>query len=170
MNKHTHTHTYIYIIIHHHHHHVVSLAWISLTLPRHFSLSFITSGKSSSQHPVSSHSCSMYVRAGRPTFARPYAGVHRIYIYTYIYIYIYIYIYTCVFVYVWVNEFLNQNIYKLWNTHTHTIVWLGVRSFCFADILIHSYINCSSLTLAIFTVTTSNLYRHYYFRPRWIWE
>ena len=28
-------------------------------------------------HPISSHSCCMYVRAGRPTFAWPYAGVHR---------------------------------------------------------------------------------------------
>ena len=28
-------------------------------------------------HPVSSHSCCMYVRAGRPAFARPYVGVHR---------------------------------------------------------------------------------------------
>ena len=28
-------------------------------------------------HPVSSHSCCMYVRAGRPAFDWPYAGVHR---------------------------------------------------------------------------------------------
>ena len=62
---------------HHHHHHVVPLARISLTLPRHFSLSFIASGRSSGLHPVSSHSCCMYVRAGRPAFARPYVGVHR---------------------------------------------------------------------------------------------
>ena len=61
---------------HHHHHHVVSLARISLTLSRHFSLSFIASGRSSGLHPVSSHSCWMYVRAGRPAFARPYVGVH----------------------------------------------------------------------------------------------
>ena len=27
--------------------------------------------------PVSSHSCCMYVRAGRPAFGRPYVGVHR---------------------------------------------------------------------------------------------
>ena len=26
-------------------------------------------------HPVSSHSCSMYVLPGRPAFARPYVGV-----------------------------------------------------------------------------------------------
>ena len=62
---------------HHHHHHVVPLARISLTLSRHFSLSFITSGRSSGLHSVSSHSCLMYVRAGRPSFARPYVGVHR---------------------------------------------------------------------------------------------
>ena len=61
---------------HHHHHHVVPLARIFLTLSRHFSLSFIASGRSSGLHPVSSHSCCMYVRAGRPAFARPYAGVH----------------------------------------------------------------------------------------------
>ena len=44
---------------------------------RHLSLSFIASGRSSGLHPISSHSCCMYVRAGRPAFARPYAGVHR---------------------------------------------------------------------------------------------
>ena len=42
---------------HHHHHHVVLVARISLTLSRHFSQSFIASGRSSGQHPVSSHSC-----------------------------------------------------------------------------------------------------------------
>ena len=47
------------------------------SLSRHFSLSFIASGRSSRPHPVSSHSCWMYVRAGRPAFARPYVGVHR---------------------------------------------------------------------------------------------
>ena len=57
-----------------HHHHVVSLARISLTLSRHFSLSFIASDRSSGLHPVSSHSCCMYVRAGHPAFAWPYAG------------------------------------------------------------------------------------------------
>ena len=59
---------------HHHHHHVVPLAWISLTLSRYFSLSFIASGRSSGLHPVSSHSCWIYVRAGRSAFARPYVG------------------------------------------------------------------------------------------------
>ena len=42
---------------HHDHHHIVPLARISLTLSRHFSLSFIASGRSSGLHPVSSHSC-----------------------------------------------------------------------------------------------------------------
>ena len=42
----------------HHHHHVVPLTRISLTLSRHFSLSFIDSGRSSGLHPVSSHSFS----------------------------------------------------------------------------------------------------------------
>ena len=58
-------HVYVYICIfimwlynsYHHHHHVVLVARISLTVSRHFSLSFIASGRSSGQHPVSSHSC-----------------------------------------------------------------------------------------------------------------
>ena len=41
-----------------------------------FSLPFIASGRSSGLHTVSSHSCCMYVRAGRPAFAWPYVGVH----------------------------------------------------------------------------------------------
>ena len=60
-----------------HHHHVALVARISLTLSRHSSLSFIALGRSSGQHPVSSHSCWMYVRAGRPAFARPCVGVHK---------------------------------------------------------------------------------------------
>ena len=63
--------------INHHHHHVVLPARISLTLSRYFSLSCIAFGRSSRLHPVSSHSCCMYVRAGHPAFARPYVGVHR---------------------------------------------------------------------------------------------
>ena len=59
------------------HDHVVPLARISLTLSRHFFLLFIASGRSSGLHPVSSLSCCMYVRAGRPAFVWPYAGVHR---------------------------------------------------------------------------------------------
>ena len=62
---------------HHHHHHVVLVARITLTLSRHFSQSFIASGRSSGLHPVSLHSCRMYVRAGRPAFARPCVGVHK---------------------------------------------------------------------------------------------
>ena len=61
----------------HHHHHVVPPARISLTLSRHFSLSFIAFGRSSGLHPVSSHNCCMYVRTGRPAFAWPYAEVHK---------------------------------------------------------------------------------------------
>ena len=61
----------------HHHHHVAPPARISLTLSSHFSLSFIVSGRSSGLHTVPSHSCCMYVRAGRPAFARPYVRVHR---------------------------------------------------------------------------------------------
>ena len=45
-------------------------------LSRHFSLSFIASGKSSGLYPVSSHSCCMHVRVGRPVFAWPYVWVY----------------------------------------------------------------------------------------------
>ena len=62
---------------HHHHYHVVLLSRISLTLSRHFSLSFIAPGRSSGLHPAPSHSCCMYVRAGRPAFSRLYVGIHR---------------------------------------------------------------------------------------------
>ena len=55
----------------------MQLARISLTLYRHFSLSFIAPGRSLGLHSVSPHSCWMYVRAGRPAFARPYVGIHR---------------------------------------------------------------------------------------------
>ena len=57
--------------------------WPSLATP---SLSFIAPGRSSGLHPVSTlsgihpvsaQSCCMYVRAGRPAFARRYEGVHR---------------------------------------------------------------------------------------------
>ena len=65
---------YIYIYIYHH---VALVAPIPLTLSRHSSLSFIALTRSSGQHPVSSHSCWMYVRAGRPVFARPCVGVHK---------------------------------------------------------------------------------------------
>ena len=51
---------FIYIYIYHHHH-VALVARISLTLSRHSSLSFIALGRSSGQHPVSSHSCWMVV-------------------------------------------------------------------------------------------------------------
>ena len=71
------TKPFLQLYIYHHHHHVVPLARISLTLSRHFSLSFTASGRSSGLHPVSSHSCCMYVRAGRPAFARSRVGVHR---------------------------------------------------------------------------------------------
>ena len=52
-------------------------ARISLNLYLHFFQSFIATGRSSGLDPVSSHSCCMYVRGGRPAFARPYVGVHR---------------------------------------------------------------------------------------------
>ena len=74
-HTHTHTYIYIYIYIYIYHHHVVPQAQISLTFSRHFSLSFIASGRSSGLHPVSSHRCCMNVRVGRPAFARPCEGV-----------------------------------------------------------------------------------------------
>ena len=77
-HKYTSCNTLSNILSHHHHHHGVLVARISLTLSRHFSLSFIASGRSSGQHPISSHSCWMYVRAGRPAFARPCVGVHKL--------------------------------------------------------------------------------------------
>ena len=68
---------YIYIYIYIIYYHVVPPAQISLTLFRHFSLSFITFGRSSGLHSVSSQSSCMHVRAGHPAFAQPYVGVHR---------------------------------------------------------------------------------------------
>ena len=55
------------------------LAQISLTISRHFSQSFIASNRFQGYipYPISSHSFCMYVRAGRPAFARLYVGVHR---------------------------------------------------------------------------------------------
>ena len=41
------------------------------------SLATFPSGRSSGLHPVSSHSCCLYVRAGLLALARPYVGVHR---------------------------------------------------------------------------------------------
>ena len=65
------------LVLIYHHHHLTLVARISLTLSHHSSLSFIVLGRSSGQHPVSSHSCWMYVSAGRPAFARPCVGVHK---------------------------------------------------------------------------------------------
>ena len=69
--------SHLFLLGNHHHHHVVRLARISQTLSLYVSQSFIASGRSSGLHPVSSHSCCMNVRAGRPAFDWPYAGVHR---------------------------------------------------------------------------------------------
>ena len=46
------------------------LARISPTLSRYFFLSFIASGRSSGLHPISSHSCCMYVLVGRPMWGK----------------------------------------------------------------------------------------------------
>ena len=60
-----------------HHHHVALSARIFLTLFRHPSQSSSAFGRSSVLHPVPAQSCCMYVRAGRPAFARPCKGFHR---------------------------------------------------------------------------------------------
>ena len=62
---------------HHHHHHVMLSAQISQTLSHYPSQSSIASGRSSGIHPVSTQSCCMYVRTGRPAFARPCEGALR---------------------------------------------------------------------------------------------
>ena len=53
--------------------------WSATKKENRFSLNGngIMSESSSGIHPVSSHSCCMYVLAGQPAFARPYVGVSR---------------------------------------------------------------------------------------------
>ena len=71
---------YIYIVNNvmvKYHHHVAHAARVSMTISRQPSLSFIAPGSSSAEQPVSSHSWSMYVLAGRPTLACPCVGFHR---------------------------------------------------------------------------------------------
>ena len=52
------------------------LAWISLTLSFHLSLSSIIPGRFSKLQPVSPQSCCRQVLAGRPSLACPCEGVH----------------------------------------------------------------------------------------------
>ena len=59
------------------HHHVTLLAWISLTLSCHLSLSSIAPRRSSRLYPVSAQSCCIEVLASHPAFACPCEGVHR---------------------------------------------------------------------------------------------
>ena len=49
----------------------------STDIPDPLSPLLSASGRYPGLHPVSSHSCCMYVRASRPAFSWPYAGVHR---------------------------------------------------------------------------------------------
>ena len=63
--------------IYHHHHHVALTSRVSLTFPRHPSLSFIARGKSSRLYPVSAQSRYISVLPGRLAFDRPFKGVHR---------------------------------------------------------------------------------------------
>ena len=67
---------YIYIYIYIYIYQVTLMAWISLTLSHHLSLSSITSGKSSRLHSVSVESCCLWVLVGRPTLARLLKRVH----------------------------------------------------------------------------------------------
>ena len=64
-------------------------ARISLTLSRHFSLLFIASGRSSGLHPVSSHSCCMFVKwhksSLRAILCRLVRELHSLYIHIYIF-------------------------------------------------------------------------------------
>ena len=126
------------------------VARISLTLSRHSSLSFIVLGRSSGQHPVCWHSCWMFVRAGRPAFARPCLGVHKstslisssllpqnthtrththTHTHTHIYIYILTYIYICKYIYLYMYKHIYIYIYiyvcvcVCVCAHTHVYVW-----------------------------------------------
>ena len=65
------------LLYHHNHNHVTLSTRIFLTLFHYHSLSSIAPGRSSGLHPVSSQSCCMYVRAGRPAPAHLCEGVHR---------------------------------------------------------------------------------------------
>ena len=68
-----HTHTYIYISS------SSSCYATSTDIPdplSPLSLSFVASGRFSGLYPVSSHSCCMYILAGRHAYGRPYVGVH----------------------------------------------------------------------------------------------
>ena len=51
--------------------------YISMTISRQPSLSFIVPERSYAQHPVSSHSWSMWVLGGRPTLACSCVGFYR---------------------------------------------------------------------------------------------
>ena len=113
-----HTHTHIY-------HHVVSLSQISLTLSRHFSLSFITSTRSSGIHLVSSHSCWMYVWAGHPAFAWPYVGVHRsTYIHTHIHVHMYTFINTCMHIHKQMYIYIHIYTHIYINVYSHSLSYV----------------------------------------------
>ena len=66
--------------MYHRQHHIVLAARISLTLSRHSSLSFIALGRSSGLHPVSSHSCWMYVSCWSSYFCAAVCGDPKEYI------------------------------------------------------------------------------------------
>ena len=77
------TFEFLYILFFIYNYYYISSSWRAAStdipdpLSLHVSLSFIAFGRSSGLHPVSSHSCCMNVRVGRPAFDWPYAGIHR---------------------------------------------------------------------------------------------
>ena len=123
--------------IYHHHHHVVPLARISLTLSRHFSLSFIASGRSSGLHSVS------YLLNSIILIQKEYkTWIFLLYIYIYIYIwwiyiYIYIYIYIIYKIYIYIYIYIYLiNIWYIWFIYIYIYIHVCV---CVKNILIHIY-------------------------------
>ena len=96
-------------------------------------------------HPISSHSCWIYVWAGCTAFARPYVGIPRhaghcwrsrdelIYIYIYIHIYIYIYIYIYLYIYIYIYIYIHLCIHYRWTDGWHKSClnkkWTGQAKF-----------------------------------------
>ena len=126
----------VYII----HHHVVQPARISLTLSRHFSLSFIAFGKSSGLHPASSHSCCMYVRAGR----------------TWMYLYVNMYTHTHTHTHIRTHAYTHTHTHRIHtyiykNFHLH-IQRKSVESSCFHGKLTQMGHSDSNPIKTIFTI------------------
>ena len=138
----------------HHHHHVVPLARISLTLSRHFSLSFIASCRSSGLHSVSSHSCWMCVQAVRPAFARTYVGVHRSTSHSYLILIIYTHLYG--FKYSYLILIIYTQFYGFKYSYLILIIYTHLYGFkyCYLILIIYTHLygfKYSYLILIIYT-------------------